>query len=57
MDRCLVGVSALKDLVGIASFEAFTAMLAIVRGHLAGTRFGIRVDPEDGLVWRFEKPR
>ncbi len=26
------------------------AMLAIVRGHLAGTRFGIRVDPEDGLL-------
>jgi predicted glycogen debranching enzyme len=30
--------------------EVFPALEAIVRGYVAGTRYGIRVDPSDGLV-------
>ncbi|HKW90326.1 MAG TPA: amylo-alpha-1,6-glucosidase [Methylomirabilota bacterium] len=30
--------------------EIFPALQAIVRGYAAGTRYGIRVDPADGLV-------
>lgn len=33
-----------------ALYEFFPMLLAIVDGYVAGTRFGIRVDPADGLV-------
>jgi predicted glycogen debranching enzyme len=40
--------------LGLAE-ELFDAMLDIIEWHRRGTRYGIHVDPDDGLLWAGEK--